>query len=224
MSANDSDTITVCFTLSGAPPPRISLYHTSLDGSRSKVNKERYNVTRKQDCLEFGPANQQDTGTLTVNATNCFGSSNLFFSLNVSSQSKLHQQTTTSPVRRQTTAHTSEALTSAATLSNYQSSEAASTTLPNYQSSEATTTYFTSNSFTDASQGPTSQEKTTTSETTCHYNQLDLSSFHQFVIDISLWVYIVIGVGAVILLGLLVILIYLKFCKKGKNSVTRWLP
>ena len=208
MSANDSDTITVCFTLSGAPPPRISLYHTSLDGSRSKVNKERYNVTRVQDCLEFGPANQQDTGTLTVNATNCFGSSNLFFSLNVS---KLHQQTTTSPVRQQTTAHTSEALTSAATL-------------PNYQSSEATTTYFTSNSFTDASQGPTSQEKTTTSETTCHYNQLDLSSFHQFVIDISLWVYIVIGVGAVILLGLLVILIYLKFCKKGKNSVTRWLP
>jgi hypothetical protein len=79
-----SSVVTICLALSGVPLPSISLYHTNSSGSESRVNTTRY--SRIKNCLKFGPVNQQDTGTLTIKATNCFGSSNISLLLNVSIQ------------------------------------------------------------------------------------------------------------------------------------------
>jgi hypothetical protein len=82
----ENDTVTFCFTLSGSPQPHISLFH-SLGEDMTVVNKTRYMT--KGDCLIVRMVRQQDTGTWTIKATNCFGSSNLSFSLNVSSHPNL---------------------------------------------------------------------------------------------------------------------------------------
>jgi hypothetical protein len=79
----DNGTVAICFTLTGSPQPNLSLLHTSEGGSMSVVNETHY-IT-KGDCLVVRMVSQQDTGPWTIKATNCFGSSNLTFSVNESS-------------------------------------------------------------------------------------------------------------------------------------------
>jgi hypothetical protein len=112
-----------------------------------------------RNCLIVGMFSQQDTGTWTIKATNCFGWTNRSFSLNV-------------------TENLSETFTPA-------------TPQPTNQSSEAIST-FTAKS--NISNVPTKIASST---------------------NISVWVYIGMGIGVLILSGVLVLLIYLRFHNKG---------